>query len=629
MKPNAQFSSNQSLVDKLTQIVLDNLQNEQFGVSELAQLAGISRSHLHRKLAIIRNQSISQFIREIRLQEAYQILNNENFTASEVAYKVGFNNPSYFNTCFNNYYGYPPGEVKKNKGEQFTELPVENKEEEKIQKPLYKKAKAGKVLNIVLLAILLSMSAYLIVISFQKSEKSVAVLPLHNLTGDKENDYFVDGMHDALIGELGQISSLRVISRTSTLRYRDKDMLLKDIAGELGVNNIVEGSVTGAGDSIKLLLQVIDVEPKERHLFVNEYLDGIHNVLKVLALAANDISQKINVKLSKDEKQQFEEQRTVDPEIYKLYLRGMHYMNQGDKESFKAGLEFLHEAIDKDPGDPFAYAALALGYATQGHGQVNAEEAFNRAVSAAKKAIKIDPDIDEAHTALSMLYLYEAWDWQNAKESFENAITRNPSNAIAHAHFSMYHLLFEDFEKAIYHAEKAVMLEPFSPSFRIYLAMIYYSNNELDNAEENAIKALELKENLPYGNLTLGWVCLERMQYDKAIEYHEKLPKSSYFKMLLGYAYVEAGQPEKALELWNELENKPKVNPCYKGIMAGYLGFTDMAFELLDEAVEKRKYPINYIHVYPCTKPIRNDPRFDELLKKMNLPYRKHHIASK
>ena len=105
MKPNHQFGSNHSLIDKLTLIVLDNLQNEQFGVSELAQLAGISRSHLHRKLAIIRNQSISQFIREIRLQEAYQILNNENFTASEVAYKVGFNNPSYFNTCFNNYYG--------------------------------------------------------------------------------------------------------------------------------------------------------------------------------------------------------------------------------------------------------------------------------------------------------------------------------------------------------------------------------------------------------------------------------------------------------------------------------------------------------------------------------------------
>jgi TolB-like protein/AraC-like DNA-binding protein len=628
MKSNRQLTKREKIIEELTQIILNNLENEQFGVNELSRQAGLSRSQLHRKVKAYTDKSLGQFIREIRLKEAYKLLKDNDLTASEVAYEVGFNNPSYFNTCFHEYYGFPPGEIKKN-GDKITPLLIkENKEEQIPDERISKKAKSAGILNIVIGVMLLSIVAYFIVTSLKKVEKSLAVLPLYNLTGDTSNDYFVDGMHDELIGELGKISSLRVISRTSTLKYRDKDMLLKDIADELGVNIIVEGSVMGAGDSIRLLIQVIDVEPKERHLLANEYRDDMNNVLKVHALAANDISQKINIKFSNDERQQLNEEPTVNPEIYKLYLRGMYYLNKGNKASFEKGMKYLHEAIDKDPGDPFAYGALALGYATKGHGQIKTEEAFNRAVSAAKKAIKIDPTIDDAHTALAILYTDRAWDWQNAKQSYENALSINPSNAMAHSNFAWYHVLFEDLEKAKYHAEQAVILEPLSPTFGVWLALIYFNNNEYDKAEECVKKAMKLNENIPYANLALGWICLERMQYDKAIEYHEKLPKWIYFKVQLGYAYLEVGQKEKALELWKVVNNKPNVNPCIKGMMAGYLGFTDLAFELLDEAYQKKEYPVAYINWYPCTKPIRNDPRFIELLKKMNLPHREHHLAS-
>ena len=278
-------------------------------------------------------------------------------------------------------------------------------------------------------------------------ERSIAVLPLHNLTGQVENNYFVDGMHDALIGELGQIGSLRVISRTSTLRYRDSNILLKDIAHELGVNTIVEGSIIGAGDSLRILIQLIDVYPKERHIFANEYPDGMHNVLTVQSSAVKDIAKKINVKLSKNEEQRLAKQRTVNPETYKAYLRGMYYLNQGTEESFEKGINYLQEAIDKDPGDPYAYAGLAVGYAMVGHGQLNSEEAFLRATSAAKKAIKLDPTIDEAYTALSILYLYDVWDWSLTKEAFENALANNPNNEIAHAHFAWYYVLFRGYGK--------------------------------------------------------------------------------------------------------------------------------------------------------------------------------------
>ena len=169
------------------------------------------------------------------------------------------------------------------------------------------------------------------------------------------------------------------------------------------------------------------------------------------------------------------------------------------------------------------------------------------------------------------------------------------------------------------------MLEPFSASYTAWLALLYYHNKEYDKAELWARKALALKDNVPYGNLTLGWVCIQKKMYQHAIEYYEKLPvNGAYWQTLRGYAYVKAGQREKALALWNELEvlsKKQSVNSCYRGMMAAYLGFTDKAFELLNDAYKNKIYPIIYINFYPCTEDLRNDPRYHALLRKMNLPH--------
>ncbi len=646
-----ELSMDQVLINKLNDVLEVNLENELFGVKELAEEIGLSRAQLHRKLHALTGKSTSQFIREFRLEKAMKMLQDNVATASEIAYRVGFNSPTYFNTCFREYYGYTPGEVKYLN-------PLTDVDSKNIQ--IVKQADYNQDLSTISLVkkisfrqriILFFSLGLLLIIAFsyyfyfnsknyfntkttksEVNEKSIAVLPLHNLTGQEDNDYFVDGMHDALIGELGKVSSLRVISRTSTLRYRNSDMLLKDISNELGVNTIVEGSIIRAGDSLRILIQLIDVFPEERHLFVNEYYDGMQNVLEVQSSAVKDIAKEINIKLSKNEEQRLAKPRTVDPETYKAYLRGMYYLNQGTQASFETGINYLKEAIDRDPGDPFAYAGLALGYSIIGHGQLNSEEAFLRAMSAANKAIKLDPNVDEAYTALSILYLYNVWDWPKTKEAFENAIANNPNNEIAHAHFAWYHILFDDMDKSIYHAKKAAMIEPFSASYAAWLGLLYYHNQEYDKAEYWAKKALILKEDVPYGNLTLGWVSLQRKQYKQAIEFHKKLPeKGVYWKTLLGYAYVKAGQRDKALALWNELEEYSKnnfVNSCYKGMMAAYLGFTDKAFELLNDACENKHYPITYINFSPCTENLRNDPRYDKLLQKMNLPHRKALLSS-
>jgi AraC-like DNA-binding protein/TolB-like protein/Tfp pilus assembly protein PilF len=621
-----QPSMDDQFLTKVYLFIADNLSNEYLSVEDLAKHVGLSRSMLHRKLIKLIGKSASDLITEKRLTRAKELLENNAATASEIAYQVGFNSPSYFTKVFKNFYHVSPGEVRKGN----VQLPntiagIAN------QRTFFAK---NRLVLITAGAILLLGITVTLFLTFPKaSEKSIAVLPLHNLTGQADNDYFVDGMHDALIGKLGEISSLRVISRTSTLRYRESKMLLKDIAHELGVNTIVEGSVQCAGDSLCFLIQVIDVFPKERHLFSNEYYNGMNKVLTVQSSAVKDIADKINLKLSAYEKKQLANSYSVNPETYKAYLRGMYYLNQGTEESFEKGIEYLQEAVDKDPGDPFAYAGLAVGYAFVGHGQLNSEEAFLRATSCAEKAIKLDPTIDEAYTALSILYLYNTWDWGVAKEAFKNAITNNPNNDVAHAHFAWYYILFNDMERAIYHAKKAAMIEPFSPAYASWLALLYYENKEYNNAEYWARKSLALEKDCPYGNLTLGWVCLQKKQYKQAVEFHEKLPVNDdlYYKTLLGFAYVKAGQREKAIALWNEAEEFSKdhwVNTCYTGMMAAYLGFTDKAFELLNDACNKKYYPITYINFYPLTQDIRNDPRYDELLYKMNLPSNRNLITS-
>jgi len=620
-----QLSMGDQFLSIIDQIIENNIDNENFSVEDLAQKAGLSRSMLHRKLKKLTGKSASNHITEIRLKHAKNLLENDVATVSEIAFRVGFNDPSYFNKVFKKHFNVSPGNVRKNLTTSLNYLSSGRKPE--ILRSSKSKAYRLFVKTVVVLLIIVIAGGGVYYLSniMRPSERSVAVLPLNNLTGEPEYAYFVDGMHDALIGELGQIESLRVISRTSTIRYRNSDMLLQDIANELGVNTIIEGSVMGAGDSLKLLIQLIDVFPEERHLLVNEYYDDMHNVLKIQTTVVKDIAQKIRIKLSKDKEQLLAKSQSVDPETYKAYLRGMYYLNQGTEESFERGINYLVKAIERDPGDPFAYAGLALGYAIKGHGMIVSGESFRSATAAANIALKIDPTLDEAYTALALLYLYQLWDWPKAHEAFENAIASNPNNEIAHAHYAYYYVLFGNLEKSIYHAQKAVEINPFSASYNSWLAWLYYYNKEYDKAEFSARKSLELKDNITYGNLVLGWTYLQKKQYQQAIKLHEKLPKNdNYYKMLLGCTYIQTGNREKALAMWNEMEEyseKNWINPFYSGMLAGNLGFTDKAFELLNEACDNKYYPTPYIDIFPGAEYIRNDPRYKILLQKINLPY--------
>ncbi len=614
----------ENLLDTINRIIEDNIDNPNFSVEDLAEKTGLSRSMLHRRLRKLSGKSGSDLILERRLTLAREFLKNNVATVAEVAFRVGFRDPSYFNKVFQKRFKIPPGKVRNT-------IPTEPEKSTAEIEPQIQSPKRSKTYRyalwsfvIVLGIAIVSISTLYIFIPGNFREKSIAVLPLDNLTGEPENAYFVDGMHDALIGELGRIETLRVISRTSTLRYRNSDLLLKDIADELGVNTIVEGSVVGAGDSLKVIIQMIDVFPKERHLLAKEYHDEMPRILSVQNAVVKDIAHKIRVRLTKEEEELLANARIVNPEVYRNYLRGLHNLNHGTAESFETGIMYMEKAIEQDPGDPLAYAGLSLGYAIKGHGMIASQGSFRSAASAAERALRIDPELDEAYTALALLYLYQFWNWPAAEDAFLNALVKNPNNEIAHAHYAWYHVLFGDREKTLYHAEMAVTLEPYSASYHAWLAWLYYYFREYDKAEFHAKRSLELKDDIPYGNLVLGWIYLSKNEYEKAIELHEILPENEgYYKMLLVYSYVRAGEMEKALNLWNDLvaySEKNWVNPFYSGMIAGMLGYTDKAFELLNETCDNKYYPINYIAIFPGIEYISGDPRYSNLLQKMNLP---------
>ena len=244
--------------------------------------------------------------------------------------------------------------------------------------------------------------------------------------------------------------------------------------------------------------------------------------------------------------------------------------------------------------------------------------------AAAEKALIIEPTNDEAHTALALLYLYQYWDWPKAEEAFKKAISLNPNNEIAHAHYAWYHVLMGDMNQSIFHAKRAVELDPLSASFQSWLAWLHYHNEDYDQAAFWARESLEQSPGIPWADMVLGWTFLKNKQFAEAIEAHERLPnKTARWLWFRCHTYVLAGEREKAISIRNELEELSKnqwVNPFYMGMIAGVLGDTDRAFELINEALDNKYFPLTYMDVFPSSDFIKNDPRYKALLQKMNLP---------
>ncbi|UJH67864.1 helix-turn-helix domain-containing protein [Allomuricauda sp. SCSIO 65647] len=618
------LSRDQEFLNKLKQIVLDNIRNEQFGVEHLSKEIGISRSQLYRRLQSLKGQSISYFIREIRMEEAIKLLRKDAATVSEIAYRVGFNTPSYFHKCFHDYYGYSPGEVKHMGG-------TSGKKDETvflIWKNRLILFFSRRMVIILIAAVfitgLISIKYSAISPKGENEIRSIAILPLKPLSKDKDQSYLALGMHDAIIGELGKISGLRVISKTSTLPYLDAtDKLLPDIAKELGVQAIVEGSVFISGDSIRLQLQLIEVFPRERHLWAQEYYEQIANVLNVQSQLVQKIAAEVNVNLTPDESKLLKTKRSVDPEIYKHYLRGMYHLNRGTRMGFDQGIAHLKKALELDPADPFAYAGLALGYAISGHGQVSKRGVMQRAGAAAKQALRLDPNIIYGHTALALVGMYNEWDWESAKESFDTAIRINPNDEFAHAHLAWLYLLMGENELAVQHAEIATEINPLYPTYQLWLGWIHQMSGNHEKAVQKARDLLEFEPNFTFAHFIIGSVYYDQRNYHKALREYEKIGwKNDLILSAIGGAHANLGNKKKALEIAKEMDsisNMEFVNPVYKAFLRASLNQKDSAMAYLNEAYHGKMYPLPWVKCVDEFNIMKKDSAFIRLQQKMNL----------
>jgi len=468
-----------------------------------------------------------------------------------------------------------------------------------------------------LLLILLIVGAIVLFTGRAEAIDSIAVLPFENLTGDTEKEYLVDTITDELIGQLAKIGALRVISRTSVMRYKGTDRPLPEIARELNVDAVVEGTVKRVGDSVGIRVRLINPLPEERNLWEQTYERAMADVLVMYSDVARSIANEINVNLTPEEKERLASTRQVNPETYKAYLRGMYYIN---RREFERGLEYLNKAIAEDPADPFAYAGLALGYANIGHSREQTPESFPRARAAALQALELDETQAIAHLALGDVKLYWDWEWAGAGQALQRALELNPNLVQAHYHYGWYLDLMGRKDEALAELKRAQELDPLTPSYTGYVGWYYGVRfGQLEKAIEEIQKTLDL--DLNRGLSRLGRVYTEKGMYEEAIAAYEKLATVTGRKSsALARTLALAGRRDEAREIAEmEAEAVPRVVSAWElARIYEALGEKDEVFRWLEVSFEERESFFPWFIKYGLIS-LQDDSRFQDLLRRMNL----------
>ncbi len=451
---------------------------------------------------------------------------------------------------------------------------------------------------------------------------SLAVLPLENLSGDPEQDYLADSVHEALITDLAKLSGLKkVIARSSVMQYRRPETSLSRIARELGVDALVTGSVLRAGDRIQVTAHLIQASTEDQ-LWADRYEREFRDVLSLGNDVVVAITRAIRLQLTPQESERLEVARTVNPEAYAAYAKGMYYLYKKTPEGFANGLALLQQAIDRDPSDALPHAGLALAYPIIYHGpggDTPPKEGFPRAREAALQALELDANSAQAHLALAAIKTYFDWDWDGAEREFLRALELNSNFVEAHAHYGWYLHLFNRNEEALAELKKAQELDPLTPIYTAWIGWLCLNIGDLENARLEASKALQIDPNLPDALYVLGNVYRKEKAFEEAIAVGQKLAAvNPDWRFGLAGGYADAGRTHEALQLVADMEreNYPKFG-IHIGVIQTILGNKDEALRALEAAFD-------YHHIFlPWTmrdSRWREDRRWQEMRRRLNFP---------
>jgi TolB-like protein/AraC-like DNA-binding protein len=628
---NLYLAEDIEFIENLSKIILDNLSNENFGISELIKVSGVNKNYLRSRIKSIKKITVNQFITEIRLEKALEFLLEGTYTAAEVSYNVGFNSPSYFNRCFHNHFGYPPGDIKKRTVSK-SESGVSEDRIDKISNP---KMDSNNVLSsrnvkfIYIVAALFVVAGIIFISIFfirnslgfeqRSKEKSIAVLPFKNLSENEENRYFADGVVEDILDRLTKIKELKVVSRTSVEQFRESIESTPEIAKKLGVNYLLEGSVQRQEGKVRITIQLIDAK-NDRHILSEKIDRALEDILVLESDIAKLVADKLQAAISPSETELIDKEYTSNTQAYDYYLMGRYYWNLLGFESLKKSLEYFERAIKADSTYALAYAGMAEAYYALSDYRIKPIEGIDKSCELAKKALQIDPKLPEAYALLGMLYSDGYWQWEKARTYFEKAMEIDSSNMVTLYYYSAFLNTLGEFDASRRYINRALEFAPYSIKFRRSSSYFYHGENKQKEALQEILKVQEMLGDKFDQQHYVFWCYVNAGDTMTALKFMQKafetVPKYKKYK-----AYANQIFPVyKASGLTGLYSVMYKNSPSYW--YAVQLDSIDVAIRYLQKYYENREPTMYYLILDPDFVKLHKDPRFLEIVDKTHLtPY--------
>ena len=474
--------------------------------------------------------------------------------------------------------------------------------------------------------------------------ESLAVLPLVNLSVNQDQDYFADGMTEALITDLGKIGALRVISRTSVMQYKGTKKPLPEIARELNVNAFIEGTVSRSGNHVRITANLLQAFP-EKHLWAESYESEIGDILTLQGQVAQAVAREIQVQLTPEQKKLLSKTRPVNPKAHDDYLRGRYLCDQDTIEATNKAIPYFQQAIEEAPTDPLPYAGLAVCYSLWGLGgdifvgDPSPKESMQTR-DAALKAVQLDGDLAEAHTSLAVVAMVLDWNWSTAEREFKSAIELNPNYSLAHLWYAQYLVAMRRFDESVAEAKRSLELDPVSPLTMDLVAWAFHLAHQYDLSIDESRKSLELIPKFPWPHYNLWQTYDETGRASEAVQEFTKaeegfgMPQNKLAELRSAYRQSgEKGYWRKILSFCQEASRQPRNSTrtseygwcdyVQNGDLAAVqarLGQFDAAFGSLERAYANHETVLIYLDVDPRLKYLRSDPRFQDMVRRVGLP---------
>lgn len=476
-----------------------------------------------------------------------------------------------------------------------------------------------------ILIVMSVVAAYVLFFKQEGAVNSIAVLPFTTTSTESSAEILSDGITEGIINNLASLPSLTVKSRNSVFRYAGKDIDVQEVGKKLNVKAVILGRIIQNGDNYSISVELVDAS-NERHLWGAQYTKRASDINTLQGELSRDISEQLQVKLTGEEKKRLTKNNTENSEAYTLYIKGSFYLNKRTFDGLKKGIEYFEQAVVKDPKYALAYAGIADGYALLvDNYYIRAEEGYPKAKQAVLKALAIDNDLAEAHASLAnVLSSYER-KWDEAKEEYKKAIELNPNYSTAHHWYALILCNQKFFEEAMREILRAQELDPLSMRINQNVGFIFYSERYYDKCIEQQIKTIEIDSTFPGPHALMGDAFFMKKQYDKALHAYQdeiRLTGDRTSIVYIACVYAVTGRKKEALKLYSELKQistHSYIPTSFFAYMQLYLGNDDEAILLLQKAVDEKDPIVTSLLTEPKLDPLRSDPRFNELLKKVNL----------